>query len=582
VKHVVIVGGGFAGLNCARTLASHCDVRITLLDKNNYHQFQPLLYQVASGMLAPGNAAFALRSILQRHSTVDVKMAQVVSVDLKTRTAETAEGQRYQGDFLVLAAGSQVNFFGTSGADQYAYPLYSLQDAQLLRSRILAMLESADRDPSLIAKGALNFVIVGAGPTGTEMAGTLGDMTQRLLKDEYKDLDLSNVRILLVDMGQSVLGTFSEKSQAYATKNLNQRGVHVRLGTAVKQVTSGHVLLSDGTRIPTRTVIWAGGLKASPLSCNLGVLPGHGGRIDVQSDLSVKGFAGVYAIGDFSNIAGADSKPLPQLASVAQQSGKRCATNITAAIAGQPGEPFHYVDKGIMAMIGRYAAVAEIGEYRHVLTGPIAFAAWLGVHAVLLPTARAKVESFVEWAWDYFGKVRGEQVLDRPDQTIINWKDNEEKGEITMAEKLRDQLIGAWKLVSYVEKPVDGTTPTYPMGEKPMGIIMYTPDGYMSAQLMRPDRGLFASGDWFNGTTEEYRGEASTYIAYSGPFHVNEEKRTLTHSMFVSLFPNWTGQTQPRVVKIDGDILHLSTEAPIKSGGKTVMSYLQWRRASKE
>ena len=151
-----------------------------------------------------------------------------------------------------------------------------------------------------------------------------------------------------------------------------------------------------------------------------------------------------------------------------------------------------------------------------------------------------------------------------------------------MGEKLRDRLIGAWKLVSYVEEPVDGSAPFHPMGEKPKGIIMYTPDGYMSAQLMRPDRRPFASGDWFDGTEEEYREEASTYIAYSGPFHVDEEKRTLTHSMFVSLFPNWTGQTQPRVVKIEDDKLFLSTESPIKSGGKIVMSRLQWQRAGKE
>src|ERR687886_142533 len=202
VKRVVIVGGGFAGLSCARKLASHSHVRITLIDKNNYQQFQPLLYQVASGLLAPGDAAFALRSILQRHGNVHVKMAEVVSADLTTRTVETADGQRYQGDFLVLAAGSQVNFFGTPGADQHAYPLYSLQDAEVLRSRILGVLESADRDPSLIAKGALTFVVVGAGPTGTEMAGALGDAMQRSLKSEYKDLDLSKAQIILVDLGQ--------------------------------------------------------------------------------------------------------------------------------------------------------------------------------------------------------------------------------------------------------------------------------------------------------------------------------------------------------------------------------------------
>src|SRR5271167_3730686 len=190
MKHVVIVGGGFAGLNRARKLASHADIRITLIDKNNFQQFQPLLYQVATAALAPSNAAFSLRNVLQRHPNVDVKLGEVVTVDPKTRTVETAEGQKYQGDYLVLAAGSQANFFGTPGADKHTYPLYSLHDAESLRSRILAVVESADRDPSLIAKGALNFVIVGAGPTGTELAGTFGDMARSTLHPAYRDLDV--------------------------------------------------------------------------------------------------------------------------------------------------------------------------------------------------------------------------------------------------------------------------------------------------------------------------------------------------------------------------------------------------------
>ena len=429
MKHVVIVGGGFAGLNCARKLASHPDIRVTLIDKNNFQQFQPLLYQVATAVLAPSNAAFSLRNVLQRHSNVDVKLGEVVAVDPKTRTAETAEGQKYQGDYLVLAAGSQANFFGTPGADKHTYPLYSLHDAELLRSRILAVLESADRDPSLIAKGALNFVIVGAGPTGAEMSGTLGGMTQRMFKDLYKDLDLSKAEIFLVDHGHSVLSAFSQKSQEYALSMLKQLGVQVRLGTAAKEVAPDHVLLSDGTKILTRTVIWAGGLKASLLSSNVGVAPGHGGRLDVQPDFSVKDFPGVYALGDFANIVGADGKPLPQLASVAEQSGKWCAKNIAAVIAGEPEEPFRYLDKGIMAMIGRNAAVAEVGQHRHELQGTVAFAAWLGVHAALLTTARAKIETFVEWGWDYFGKAHADPVLDRLSQANINWNADEEKQE---------------------------------------------------------------------------------------------------------------------------------------------------------
>lgn len=426
MKHVVIVGGGFAGLNCARKLAVHPDIRITLIDKNNYQQFQPLLYQVAAGFLAPSNVAYSLRNILVKHPNVEVKMAEIISADLTTRTVVTAQGETYHGDFLVLAAGSQANFFGTLGADKYSYPLYSLHDAELLRSRILAVLEAADRDPSLVAKGALNFVLVGAGPTGAEMSGTLGDMLHRALKEEYPNLPLNEANIYVVDMGHAVLSAFSPKAQTYAAKMLEERGVKIRLGTAVKEVGSAHVVLSDGTNIPTHTVVWAGGLRASDLSVKLGLRPGHGGRIDVQPDLTVPGFPEVYALGDFANISGKEGDILPQLASVAEQAGKWCARNIAADIEGKPRKPFDYFDKGIMAMIGRSAAVAEVGPHHHELQGPIAFAAWIGVHAALLSTTRAKVEAFVEWAWDYFGKVKGDQVLDRFSQEDIDWNADSE------------------------------------------------------------------------------------------------------------------------------------------------------------
>ena len=338
MKNVVIVGGGFAGLNCARKLATHTDIHITLIDKNNYQQFQPLLYQVASGFLAPSNVAFSLRNVLVRHPNVDVRMDRVVSADLKTRTVTTVNGQTYQGDYLVLAAGSQANFFGTPGADKYTYPLYSLHDAELLRSRILSVLEAAARDSSVIEKGALNFVIVAPARPEPRWPGCMGDMIHRSLKEEYPHLALEQVGIYLVDAGDVVLNGFSDKAHAYALKQLEERSVRVHLHTKVSEVAHGHVVFSDGTVIRTHTIIWAGGLKASELAENIGVKTGHGSRLDVAPDLTVPGFDRVYALGDFANLT-SKGKSLPQLASVAEQAGKWCAKNIVADVEGKDANP---------------------------------------------------------------------------------------------------------------------------------------------------------------------------------------------------------------------------------------------------
>jgi len=419
--HVVIVGGGFAGLACARKLAKSDDVRVTLLDKNNYHQFLPLLYQLATSQLATGDVATSIRQSLGGHTNVDVKMVEVTAVDPKTRTVTTREGQSYQGDFLVLAAGSQANFFGTKGAEQNAFPLYSIKEAQQLRSRILSVFEDADRDPTLVEKGALNFVVVGGGPTGTEISGALADMINLTMPAEYRDLALKHARVYLIDHGHALLGAFPVKAHDYAARVLQQRGVQLRMGIGVKEVAPDRVLLSDGTSIQTRTTVWAGGLKASPLAANAGLPQGHGGRIDVKPDFTVDGFPGVYVLGDFANIPGPDKLALPQLGSVAQQGGEWTAKNILAEIAGGARTPFHYHDKGIMAMIGRNSAVAAIGKKRHELDGPIAFAAWLGVHALLMSGVRERVEAFIDWAWNYFSKSVPIQVLDRNDEERIDW-----------------------------------------------------------------------------------------------------------------------------------------------------------------
>lgn len=428
-KHVIIVGAGFAGLGCARKLAKEANVHVTLIDKNNFHQFQPLLYQVATSELGAIDVAYSLRIFFESNPNIDIKMAEVVSIDPNLHSVSTATGETYKGDFLVLAAGSEANFFGTEGAKENSFPLYSLDDADRLRSRILAVFEDADRNPKLIERGALNFVIVGAGPTGTEMAGALADMINEALPKEYLDLMVKEAKVYLVDHNKAVLSAFSEKARQYAAKQLEDRGVQLHLGLLVKEVAPGYVLLSDGSKILTHTAIWAGGLKAAPLASHSNLPQGHGGRINVLQDLTVEGFQGIYALGDFANIPSPDGKAFPQLGSVALQCGHWAAKNILADIAGNQREPFDYHDKGIMAMIGRNAAVAEIGKKRHELEGFIAFAAWLGVHAALLSGVRQRIEAFVEWAWDYFGRTRSIQVLDRTDAAHIDWSNEGAAGK---------------------------------------------------------------------------------------------------------------------------------------------------------
>jgi NADH dehydrogenase len=427
----VIVGGGFAGLACARQLAKSDDVQVTLIDRNNYHQFTPLLYQVATAELGSGDVATSLRQSLRAHANVDVKLCEVMVADPGSRTVTTRDSKSYQGDFLVLAAGSQANFFNTQGAEQHSFPLYSLEEAERLRSRVLAVFEDADRDPGLVDKGALNFVVIGGGPTGTELAGALADMINLTLPREYPDLAVKRARVYLVEHGSALLAPFSAEAHEYAARALQRKGVRLLLGQAVTEVAIDHVRLSDESVIPTRAVVWAGGLMAAPLADNSGLPRGRGGRIEVQPDLTVAGFPGVYALGDFANIPGADGLPLPQLASVAQQCGVWTANNILAEIAGKPRTAFHYHDKGIMAMIGRDAAVAEIGKKRHELEGPIAVAAWLGVHALLMSGVRERIEAFVDWAWNYFGKVRPIQVLDRSNENRIDWGEDTERTTTT-------------------------------------------------------------------------------------------------------------------------------------------------------
>src|SRR3954453_23058610 len=387
-RHVVIVGGGFAGVGCARRLADEDGVRVTLLDRNNYHQFQPLLYQVATSLLAPADISYSLRKLFADSPNVDVKMADVTSLDAAARTATASDGEIWSGDYLVVGAGSRPNFFRTPGAADHAFPLYSLDDATLLRSRLLSAFEDADRDPGLGDRGALRFVVVGGGPTGVEGAGSLADMINDTMSVEYRDLAVEAAQIHLVDHGQALLAPCSDRAHDYVAKVLQRKGVRLHMGTAVTDVGAGHVALGDGTTIATRCVVWGGGIKAPEIVATSGLPAGRGGRVDVQPDLTVDGAPGVYAIGDMANIPGAHGGVLPQLGSVALQSGTWAAENVLAEIAGKARKPFHYKDKGIMAMIGRGSAIPGGGSHRHEMQGVFASAAGLGVHPLLMPGVR--------------------------------------------------------------------------------------------------------------------------------------------------------------------------------------------------
>jgi NADH dehydrogenase len=425
--HVVIVGGGFAGVACARRLAGQEGVRVTLLERNGYHQFQPLLYQVATAELTPDDIRFDLAAMFAKHDNVEVRTAEVAAADPGAPAVTLTGGEVVAADVLVLAAGAQPNFFHTPGADRFTFPLYSLDDAERVRSRVLQLFQDASAKPELVDEGALTFVVVGAGATGVETAGALGELLHDVMPHVHPHLAVAGAQVILVDLGHAVLGPFSEEAHGYAARQLRRRGVQVRLGTSAKDIGPGHVSLSDGTTIRTHLTVWGGGLMAAPLAATSGVTQGRGGRIDVRPDLTVEGFPAVYALGDFANIPAVDDQALPQLGSVAQQAGDWAGRNILADRKGEGRQPFHYHDKGIMAMIGRKAAVAEIGEHRHELHGRLAFAAWLGVHAQLLANAGAELNAFLTWADEFYLRShhRSAALLDPAtiDTPRIHWHD---------------------------------------------------------------------------------------------------------------------------------------------------------------
>ena len=409
---VIVIGAGFAGIAAAKELGGK-GVRVLLIDSNNYHQFQPLLYQVATSQIGVSAIARPIRSVFRRLRNVRVLTADVAAIDAGNHTVTTAEGDTFRAQVLVIAVGAVPNFFNTPGAEEHAFPLYSVTDATRLGTSVTRLLDRADREPG----SAVDMVVVGGGPTGVETAGALAENIKFVVTKYFSPELAARCRVHLVDMVPTVLTMFSSKSQEYTRQRLTKIGVQLHMGVGVTEVRADGVTLADGTDIPGGIVVWAGGLKAGDLIAGSGLPQGKGGRIDVHTDLTAPGSEGIYVIGDAANITDSTGAKLPQLGSVAQQAGKWAARNVYADLNGGTRQPFHYTDKGYMAMIGRGAAVAELGRKRVQLQGALAFMSWLLVHLALLSGFQQKVRALFSWLNGY--------VLHSPAQVVIGGPDND-------------------------------------------------------------------------------------------------------------------------------------------------------------
>jgi NADH dehydrogenase len=409
--HIVIVGAGFGGLEVAEHLA-HVPVEVTLIDRHNYHTFQPLLYQVATSLLNAEDVGAPVRSMFRHQDNVTFRMATVTGADVAGRTIQLEDGAKLAYDYLVLAGGATVNYFNTPGAAEHAFPLYTLMNAVKLRNHILDRFEAADSNPSLIQDGALNFVIVGAGPTGVETAGALADLFFNLLPKDYHQLATDNARVVIVEMAKEVLAPFKENLRTYAKEELEQRRVEVRLEQAVAEVGATFVRLKSGEEIKAHTLIWAAGVRANPLADVIGLPQGRGGRIKLNPDLSVPKHPEIFVVGDMGEVA-SGGQVLPQLGSVAMQSGQHVGRQISRCLHGESTQPFKYWDKGFMATIGRGAAVVEFPNQR-TLHGPLAYFAWLGVHLTLLSGIRNRIEVLWNWSWSALTHDRAARIIIEP------------------------------------------------------------------------------------------------------------------------------------------------------------------------
>jgi NADH:ubiquinone reductase (H+-translocating) len=412
--HVVIVGAGFGGLAVAKSLERH-PVEVTLIDRNNFTTFQPLLYQVATAGLNAADVAHPIRGLFHSQRNLRVVMGEVTGVDWESRELLLADNQAVPFDHLVLAVGAVATWFDVPGAAEYALPLYTLEEAVDVRNNVVSRFEAADGDPSLVDQGELNFVVVGGGPTGVEMAGALAELFAVVFKRDYPALGVGRARVVLVETRDRLLEPFHSSSQQAALDALRARRVEVRLEETVDEVTPDHVRFASGEVLPARTVIWAAGVRANPVARAMGLPTTATGRVEVAPDLSVPGREGVWAVGDAAAPhAKRGGDVLPQLAPVALQSGAHVARQIGRLAEGKPTQPFRFHDKGTMATIGRRAAIAELpGRIR--LHGTVAWLAWLGLHILYLAGLRNRASVLLNWAWGYFTWDRGPRIILRRD-----------------------------------------------------------------------------------------------------------------------------------------------------------------------
>lgn len=403
---VVIIGGGFAGLAACKALA-RTNASITLIDRTNHHLFQPLLYQVATAALAAPDVSAPIRKLLSKQSNVSVWMTSVQRIDVEKKQL-LVEGQRVGFDYLILATGMQHGYFGRDDWAAYAPGLKTIGEALDIRRRILRAFEAAELEPDADQRRAwTTFVVIGGGPTGVELAGALAEIAGRTLARDFRRFDPRTTRVVLVEAGARILSAFSEQLSQRAKEQLEELGIDVRLGSPVSTVTDEFVDLGS-ERIPTRTVLWAAGVRASRLAADLGVPIDRAGRIWVEDDLSVPERPELFVAGDL--IAKTqDGKPLPGVAQLALQSGRAAAQNIARRIAGEPTQPFRYTDRGSMATIGRHRAVAQIGRFE--CSGVLAWWLWLFVHLMALVDFRRRVAVVLEWAWAYFSWQRRSRVI---------------------------------------------------------------------------------------------------------------------------------------------------------------------------